>query len=99
MSSFFITEEQKSNILEVLYKYRDAANVKKDEHKKEMDYHNKLVDLMLNHLQGYPMDWIDVFNRIQDEYHEHRKKYENLCLTVTSLELNIEILLYTEVIE
>jgi hypothetical protein len=45
------------------------------------------------------MDLIDVFNRIQDKYHEHRKKYENLCLTVTSLELNIEILLYTEVIE
>jgi hypothetical protein len=99
MSSFFITEEQKGYILEVLYKYLDAANVEKHEHKNEMNYHNKLVELMLNHHQDYPMDWIDVFNHIQDEYHEHRKNYENLCLTVTSLELNIEILLYTEVIE
>ncbi len=57
------------------------------------------MDLIINHYQEYPLDWVDVFNRIQSKYEEHWKKYEDLCLTVTSLELNIEVLLYTEVIE
>lgn len=99
MSLFFITEEQKSNILHLLYRYCDAAKIEKHQHKNEMDYHDKLMDLMLNHFEEYPLEWEDVFNRIQTKYHEHRKKYEDLCLTVTLLELNIEMLLYTEVIE
>jgi hypothetical protein len=64
-----------------------------------MDYYDKLMDLMLNHFEDYPMEWDEMFKHIQNKYHEHRKKYEELCLTLTSLELNIEILLYTEVIE
>jgi hypothetical protein len=99
MSLFFITEEQKNYIMQLLYRYVDAAKLEKHQHKKEMDYHEKLMDLIINHYQEYPLDWVDVFNRIQSKYEEHRKKYEDLCLTVTSLELNIEVLLYTEVIE
>ncbi len=97
MSLFYISEEQK--ILELLYKYVDAANVEKIEHEKEMDYHNKLMDLIFNHFEEYPMEWDDIFNRIQNNYHQDRKRYEELCLTLTSLELNIEMFLYTEVIE
>ena len=99
MSSFFIMEEQKNNILELLYKYLNAANIEKDQHEKEMDYYNKLMDLMLNHFEEYPMEWDEIFNRIQKNFHEHKKKYEELCLTVILLNLNIEIMLYTEVIE
>jgi hypothetical protein len=60
-----------------------------------MDYHEKLMDLIINHYQEYPLEWGDLFNRIQSKYEEHRKKYEDLCLTVTLLELNIEMLLYS----
>lgn len=84
---FFITEEQKSNIIQLLYRYCDAANVEKYKHKKEMDYNDKLMELMLNHSQQYPIECDQIFNHIQSKYKEHRKKYEDLCLMVSSLEL------------
>lgn len=64
-----------------------------------MDYHNKLMDLIFNHFEEYPMEWDDILNRIQNNYHQDRKRYEELCLALTSLELNIEMFLYTEFIE
>ncbi len=99
--AFFVTELEKSNILQVLYKYRDATTVERDENKAKMDYHNKLMDLMLNHFEdGYPMEWNEIFNNIQNKYHQHRGKYEELSLTLTSLEQNIQILLcYTKMID
>jgi hypothetical protein len=98
--SFIISQAEKTDILEVLIKYRDTALLERDEHKKEKDYYDKLMDLMINHNEEYPMDWGEIFNRLQTNYHEHREKYEELCSTIASLDLNIEILLcYTEMID
>jgi predicted KAP-like P-loop ATPase len=88
-------------ILQVLFKYHDDAKVERDEHEKEMLYYDKLMDLILNHInEEFPMEWDEIFNHVQNQYHEHREKYENFCSTISSLQLNIEILLsYREIIE
>jgi hypothetical protein len=67
--------------------------LERDEHKEEMDCHDKLMDLMLNHFEEYPMQRDEIVDHIQTKYHEHRGKYEELCSILTSLELSIEILL------
>jgi hypothetical protein len=98
--SFIISLAEKSDILKVLIKYRNDALVKRDEHKKEMDYYHNLMDLMINHDDEYPMECDDIFNLLQTNYHEHRGNYEYLCSIITSLDFNIEILLcYTEMID
>jgi hypothetical protein len=89
--SFIISETEKSDILKVLIKYCDAAVLERDQHKIEKNYYDKLMDLMINQNEEYPIEWGEIFNCLQINYHEHRGKYEELCSTIASLDLNIEI--------
>jgi hypothetical protein len=47
---FFISDADETQIFQVLFKYCEPTNVKRDQHKKEMQYYDKLMDLKLSHI-------------------------------------------------